>query len=195
MLSENLPTFLSDIWLLPADQASWQLFPAEEVPVSQPRINCQMRVYGWKLLSSHHDTVSSNKQNHTSIWKEESATLYLRLLMQIRKRAGCLPASISRMNHIHPCLLKVLGDGPHINNGVQFLWAAYDAEVICGAAVANVSGAISAVLTSLLQNDKTGTSGYAQVNSKLWIQACKHDSASCVSKMCILYRYCSKNYT
>ncbi|PWA14227.1 hypothetical protein CCH79_00012247, partial [Gambusia affinis] len=81
----------------------------------------------------------------------------------IRKRAGCLPASISRMNHIHPCLLKVLGDGPHINNGVQFLWATYDAAVICGAAAANVSGGVSAVLTSLLQNDKTGTSGYAQI--------------------------------
>lgn len=106
--------------------------------------------------------------------------------MQIRKRAGCLPASISRMNHIHPCLLKVLGDGPHINNGVQFLWATYDAAVICGAAAANVSGGVSAVLTSLLQNDKTGTSGYAQVNSKLGTSMQTQFTFLCFKNVCSL---------
>ncbi|MEQ2202938.1 hypothetical protein XENOCAPTIV_020471 [Xenoophorus captivus] len=59
--------------------------------------------------------------------------------------------------------MKVLGDGPHVNYRVQFLQPTFNAAVTCEAEAAHVSVCVSAVLTGLLQNDKTGSSGNTQI--------------------------------
>lgn len=78
-----------------------------------------------------------------------------------------IPASVSGINHIHPCSSEVLADCSHVNDRVQPLWPPFDAAVTLRAEAADVSVSVATVLPCLLQNHRAGASGQTQMYSKL----------------------------
>lgn len=147
-----------DVWSpssllgLPVVGAFSQWRPAEKEPVGQPRPGCQTRGCGSKLLTVIQLAVI-HKITQVSEKKKAWSTICTPLCRNER-----LPASVSRTNHVHLCVLKVRGDGLHVNNRVQFLWSGFDTAVTRGTDATHIPVSVPTVLPCWLQNDNTGTS-------------------------------------
>lgn len=81
---------------------------------------------------------------------EEDIKYYLIFLSVIKLRNRCLPASISGIEDVPPCLFKVFGDSPHVNDGVQFLWSSFHTAVTVRTEATHIFVSVSTVLPSLL---------------------------------------------
>lgn len=94
----------------------------------------------------------------TQVPQEEDRKLYLIYLSVLKQSwqvdaCSCnrrLPASISGIKDVHPCLFKLFGDSPHVNDRVQFLWSSFHTAVTLRTEATHIFVNVSTVLPCLL---------------------------------------------